>query len=92
MATIYLKNNLKPDALNILLQGMEAHPKSIVLVSLAIRLISGDEKLKSQNEARLAQLIDKYKSLKEMELKNLENLPLLIEESSPVGKEGLMSF
>ncbi|MFI5391103.1 MAG: glycosyltransferase [Bacteriovoracales bacterium] len=79
MATIYLKNEMKQEALGVLLQGINSHPNSINLVSLAIRLISGDENLKKTQEKKLAELIEKYKSLKDMELKHLEELPLLVE-------------
>lgn len=92
IATIYLKNQMKQEALNALFQGMSAHPTSLTLVSLAIRLISGDEYLKKIHEKKLAELIEKYKSLKEIELKKIEDLPLLIEEHGPSGKEGILGY
>lgn len=92
IATIYLKNNMKAEALDTLFQGININPNSIKLVSLAIRLISGDENLKKINEKKLAELIEKYKSLKEIELKKLEELPLLIEDNPPPGKEGILNF
>jgi processive 1,2-diacylglycerol beta-glucosyltransferase len=92
IATIYLKNNQKEEALAVLFGGINSHPNSINLVSLAIRLISGDENLKKINEKKLADLIEKYKSLKEIELKKLEELPLLIEDNPPPAKEGILNF
>jgi UDP-N-acetylglucosamine:LPS N-acetylglucosamine transferase/tetratricopeptide (TPR) repeat protein len=92
IATIYLKNEMKQEALDVLLQGINSHPNSINLVSLAVRLISGDENLKKMQEKKLAELIEKYKNLKDIELKKLENLPLLIVDRPQSGRAGIIGM
>ncbi len=91
IASIYLKNELKQEALNTLFQGMEMWPLSIKLNSLAIRLINGDENLKKTYSQKLEELITKYKNLKDVELKRLEDLPLLINDIPLSGKEGFLN-
>ncbi len=79
-ASFYMRNNQKRKALKILLQGVNDRKESISLNSLLIRLISSTPEFKKTHAKDLKKAIGDYKRLQKVELKKLEELPLLFED------------